>query len=84
MTFEEYCTKKKIDSVRFNEDDPEQWKELAAIFEQISENSFTQQKKFLINDLRRKYLLSETEVPKQVSTTPTAKASAIKPAIKLK
>lgn len=84
MTFEDYCTKKKIDSARFKEDDPEQWKALAAIFEQISENSFTQQKKFLINDLRRKYLLSESDITKQTGAAPTAKVSAIKPAIKLK
>ncbi len=83
MTFEEYCVKKKIDSARFQADDPGQWEELAVIFEQVSENSFTQQKKFLINDLRRKYLLTETEASKQV-TTQVAKSPGIKPAIKLK
>ncbi len=84
MTFEEYCAKKKIDPVRFKKDDPKQWEELAGIFEQVSENSFTQQKKFLINDLRRKYPLKETESLQRTNVSGPAPSPKIKPAIKIK
>lgn len=57
LTWEEYCIKKKIDSAAFQKSEPEKWKELKNLFEQIHPNSFTEQKKFLINDIRRKYHL---------------------------
>jgi hypothetical protein len=59
MTWEEYCIKKKIDSQAFKEYEPEKWEELRNIFEQVHPNSFTEQKKFLINGIRRKYNLKE-------------------------
>jgi len=55
MTFEEYCAKKKINSEAFLKEEPERWKEWKFLFEQMHPNSFTEQKKFLINDVRRKY-----------------------------
>jgi hypothetical protein len=55
MTFEEYCIKKKINSEAFLKEEPERWKEWKFLFEQMHPNSFTEQKKFLINDVRRKY-----------------------------
>ncbi len=58
MTWEEYCIKKKIDSEAFKNSEPEKWEELRNIFEQVHPNSFTEQKKFLINGIRRKYLLT--------------------------
>ncbi|HEX8548027.1 MAG TPA: hypothetical protein VF691_13785 [Cytophagaceae bacterium] len=57
MTWEEYCAKKNIDSNAFLQAEPDRWKELKDIFEQVHPLSFTEQKKFLINDLRIKYLL---------------------------
>lgn len=57
MTWEMYCEKKKINSALFREKDPEQWAYLKNYFEQIHPESFTQQKKFLINELRRRYSL---------------------------
>jgi hypothetical protein len=57
MTWEEYCQKKKIDSESFRKHEPERWEEWKNMFEQIHPDSFTDQKKFLINDVRRKYLL---------------------------
>ena len=50
MNFEEYCISKKIDPERF-----EEWKHF---FDAVSINSFTQQKLFLINEIRRKYKLT--------------------------
>jgi hypothetical protein len=57
MTWEEYCIKKKINSEAFRQAEPQRWTELKSILEQVHPNSFTEQKKFIINDLRRKYKL---------------------------
>jgi hypothetical protein len=70
MIWEEYCINKKIDSEAFRVKEAERWTELKAIFEQMHPNSFTEQKKFLINDIRRKYRLKEaikTEQPKKIA-----------------
>ncbi len=56
MTWEEYCISKKLDSEKFKTAQPQQWQDLKAIFEQVHPNSFTEQKKFIINDLRRRFL----------------------------
>jgi hypothetical protein len=55
MTWEEYCKKKKINSEAFKKAEPERWLSLKTIFEQVHPNSFTEQKKFIINNLRRLY-----------------------------
>jgi hypothetical protein len=60
MTFEEYCIKKKIDSAAFFAQEPDRWKIWKLEFEQMHPNSFTEQKKFMINETRRKYLLQDT------------------------
>jgi hypothetical protein len=57
MTWEEYCIKKKINSEAFKQAEPQRWTELKNILEQVHPNSFTEQKKFLINDIRRRYKL---------------------------
>jgi hypothetical protein len=77
MNWEEYCIKKKIDSAVFKKNEPEKWQELKNIFEQVHPNSFTEQKKFLINDFRRKYHLKE-EAKNEESKKPT-----VGPAIKI-
>ena len=71
MDWEEYCIKKKIDSAAFKAAEPQRWAEFKAIFEQMHPNSFTEQKKFLINDLRRHYHLNTVET-KQEAIKPTA------------
>lgn len=78
MTFEEYCQSKKIDAKAFATGDPKKWMELKELFEQVHPNSFTQQKKFLINNIRRTYLLKESvsplkEEPKKISPKPVIK-----------
>ena len=57
MVFEQYLEEKNIDSEKFLWDTPAYFQELKIIFNQVSPNSFTLQKKFLINKLRRKYQL---------------------------
>jgi len=65
MNWEEYCISKKIDSEKFRLAQPAKWSELKKIFEQVSPISFTEQKKFIINDLRRRFLLASSPAPKQ-------------------
>lgn len=57
MTWEEYCIKKKINSDLFKKEEPQRWTSLKELFEQVHPNSFTEQKKFMINDIRRLYRL---------------------------
>ena len=57
MVFEQYLEEKNIDAEKFLWDDSAHFQELKTIFNQVSPNSFTLQKKFLINKLRRKYQL---------------------------
>jgi len=60
-TFEEYLKKKKIDSDAFREAEAETWLEWKKLYERMHPDSFTSQKLFLINPVRRKYPLIETE-----------------------
>jgi hypothetical protein len=62
MTFEDYLSGKKIDPVLFQAGEPSRWEEFRASFEGVHPDSFTAQKKFLINDLRRRYLLKAPDV----------------------
>ena len=55
--FELYLSEKKIDSQAFQKEEPEKWQEFLKLFSQVHPASFTVQKKFLINDLRRLYPL---------------------------
>lgn len=59
LTFEDYCRKKKIDPEQFRQSEPERFMEWKSIFEQVHPDSFTEQKKFLINPVRRKYTLRD-------------------------
>ncbi len=83
MTFQEYCESKKIDPVAFQKGNPEHYGELEAIFNEVSPASFTQQKKFLINSIRRAYQLKITEVIKEKTAVkkPGIKIPGIKPKV---
>lgn len=48
---------KKIDGQRFKQAEPTLYTEWAALFELVHPDSFTVQKKFLLNTIRRQYLL---------------------------
>lgn len=61
MNFEEYLISKKIDSITFRQAEPARWQEWNTLFDQISPTSFTSQKLYLINPVRRKYPLKQTE-----------------------
>ncbi len=57
MTFIDYLTTKKIDAARFSVENPVIFDEWSRLFDQVSAESFTVQKKFLLNTIRRKYLM---------------------------
>jgi hypothetical protein len=58
MTFDDYLLSKKIDAVRFEQQEQLLFSDWRHLFGQMHPDSFTAQKKFLINKLRRKYLCS--------------------------
>jgi hypothetical protein len=62
LEFKEYLHSKKIDSDAFVKAEGTQYDYLKNYFDQVSPSSFTAQKLFLINDLRRKYLYKEIVV----------------------
>jgi hypothetical protein len=57
MSFRDYLISKKIDADRFAAAEPQTYTEWAELFARMHPESFTVQKKFLINPTRRKYLL---------------------------
>ena len=68
LTFEQYLTNKKIDADKFKSVELAKYQELASDFLQMNPNSFTSHYLFLINPIRRKYLLApslEEEVVKK-------------------
>ncbi|WP_420316689.1 hypothetical protein [Ekhidna sp.] len=77
MEFDEYLKEKKIDPKKFKSGEPEQYADFERIFDLIHPNSFTQQKLFLINNIRRNYILDEQQEVKK----PTA-AKPMRPKIK--
>ena len=56
MTFEDYLTQKKINAAQFQQVEPDRYETWKREFTQMHPESFTVQKKFLLNDTRRKYL----------------------------
>lgn len=72
MTFEEYLASKKIDGVAFQAAEPDRWAEWKKLFEHVSPASFTSQKLYLINPVRRKYTLKvPTPPPASEPANPT-------------
>jgi hypothetical protein len=57
MTFSEYLISKNIDESSFFATDSAVYNQWKMLFDQLSPNSFTDQKKFKINQIRRKYVL---------------------------
>ncbi len=78
MKFDEYLSEKKIDSAKYKHAEPAQYEEFLKIFDQMHPESFTQQKLFLINKIRRAYLLEEN-VDTKKATAPKAMRPKIKP-----
>ncbi len=75
--FETYLFEKMIDSQAFRLHEPDKWQSFRELFEKVHPNSFTAQKKFLLNDLRRIYHLKPE---KPVSTPEVETAQPSKPA----
>jgi len=74
MTFEEYLIGKKINSEAFKIAEPLLWEEWHTLFNQMSPVSFTAQKLYLINPIRRKY--QHKESAPQPSLSAEAKPAA--------
>lgn len=68
MNFEDYLISKRIDSQAFRAAEPDLWQEWNSLFDQMSPASFTSQKLYLINPVRRKYLLKAVEHPTKVES----------------
>jgi len=80
MNFEEYLISKKIDGTAFREAEPTMWNEWNGLFEEMSPASFTAQKLYLINSIRRKYLLKAKEpAPVAKTSSPAAARPVMKP-----
>ncbi len=84
MNFEEYLVSKKIDGTALRAAEPNVWNDWNALFEEMSPASFTAQKLYLINSIRRKYLLKVTEpAPVAKTTSPAAARPMMKPKPKI-
>ncbi|WP_370089067.1 hypothetical protein [Ekhidna sp.] len=77
MEFEEYLKGKKIDSEKYKAAEPKQYADFKGLFDQMHPESFTQQKLFLINQIRRAYKFEEIEEIKKPTPKP-----AMRPKIK--
>ena len=64
MEFDEYLKQKKIDADAFENADNTRFWEWSELFKTMHPESFTAQKKFLINDIRRRYPATDSPVRK--------------------
>lgn len=79
MSFEDYLVGKKIDSNAFKSSEPERWNEWNTLFTELSPISFTAQKLYLINPIRRKYPLKSIPEPIKTEVTSESKSPDQKP-----
>jgi len=79
--FNAYLKQKKIDPKAFAKAEMDMFMDLKKIYDQVHPNSFTAQKLFLINPIRRKYPLAEEEL-REVKKKPVAKPKIVKPKTK--
>lgn len=64
MEFDEYLRQKKIDTDAFSNADHIRFQEWTELFKTMHPESFTAQKKFLINDIRRRYPADDSPAQK--------------------
>ena len=84
MNFLEYLSSKKIDALPFKKGEPSIYEEWELHFEEMHPKSFTAQKLYLINDIRRRFLLvDETKVENKKKASPKAVIPGIKKSIKI-
>ena len=81
MNFREYLMSKKIDPDKFKNGDTETYRTFNMHFSQMHPDSFTAQKLFLLNKIRRKYLLDK-EPEEKVTTQPKKVKPRIVPKMK--
>jgi hypothetical protein len=82
MDFEAYCTSKKIDANAFKSADQALYQTLQTYFEAVGPVSFTQQKLFLINQIRRNFPWKKpetVEVTESIKTTAGISKPTFKP-----
>jgi len=92
VDFIAYCQSKKIDPSQFQSSEPARFAEWEYIFNQSGATSFTQQKLFLINDMRRRYKYGapivesknemESDLKPAVAPTTAPKPAGFKPKFK--
>jgi len=68
VNLEAYLLSKKIDSAAFLKAEPDLWKSWNTELESMHPNSFTAQKLYLINPIRRKYPLKSEPVRREEGT----------------
>lgn len=78
MSFNDYLVKKKIDAKEFALGQPDRFEEFQQLFSQVHPDSFTAQKLFLINNIRRAYPLKE-EAVETVAKKPMMRPKISKP-----
>lgn len=83
MTFKEYLLVKKIDAKGFALGEPERFREFKLLFEQVHPDSFTAQKLFLINPIRRKYPLPNQPDEEGADKKVMPKAKMLQPKINI-
>ena len=77
MNLRDYLKLKKIDPDQLKSNEPERYKAFAIELAQMHPNSFTAQKLFLINQLRRKYKYTEKEITERPKTIVKVKPKII-------
>jgi hypothetical protein len=65
MTFDEFLDSKKIDALSFRQQEPVMFADWENNFNQIHPNSFSSQKLYLINAIRRRF--AKPAIPKNQS-----------------
>lgn len=71
MEWEDYLSAKKIDPHAFKQGDPALFAEFARLFMQMHPDSFTAQKLFLINQIRRNYPAQAESVAEPPKASPS-------------
>lgn len=82
LTFDEFLKKKKIDPESFKKGEPLRYEEFSDLFNQMHPKSFTLQKLFLLNPIRRRYPLNNDPAGSNKSTEKSAKKSSGAPVYK--
>jgi hypothetical protein len=59
LSFLDYLISKKIDAIAFQKENAAMFNEWKLLFESVHPDSFTTQKKYLLNPIRRKHLLKD-------------------------